>query len=193
MIKKNFYFFILILIANFNINISYANDVKEIELDGMSLGESLLKFTSENEIKKNEINYFDDERQYYVVFYNKNLSKFDDMEIYLKTNDKKYIMKSINAGIYPKNLKECLKIKDEYINEITSTLNLDFVDASYTHNYYTNSYINGDVAYLKGGFISLDCMFFDKKDKNKFPGLVDNLSVTLSLNEINDWIETGYK
>ena len=186
------FFSVLLIILSFQ-SLSRANDVKEIELDGLSLGTSLLKFTSESEIKKNKLNYFEDERQYYVVFYNKNLSRFDDMEIYLKTNDDKYIMKSINAGLYPKNLNECLKIKDEIKNEISSAINVDFVDASYTHNYYTNSYINGDVAFLEGGFIGLDCMFFDNKDKKKFTSLVDNLSVTISLNEINDWIETGYK
>lgn len=186
------FFSVLLIILSFQ-SLSRANDVKEIELDGLSLGTSLLKFTSESEIKKNKLNYFEDERQYYVVFYNKNLSRFDDMEIYLKTNDDKYIMKSINAGLYPKNLNECLKIKDEIKNEISSAINVDFVDSSYTHNYYTNSYINGDVAFLEGGFIGLDCMFFDNKDKKKFTSLVDNLSVTISLNEINDWIETGYK
>ena len=186
------FFSVLLIILSFQ-SLSRANDVKEIELDGLSLGTSLLKFTSESEIKKNKLNYFEDERQYYVVFYNKNLSRFDDMEIYLKTNDDNYIMKSINAGLYPKNLNECLKIKDEIKNEISSAINVDFVDASYTHNYYTNSYINGDVAFLEGGFIGLDCMFFDDKDKKKFTSLVDNLSVTISLNEINDWIETGYK
>ena len=86
-------------------------------------------------------------------------------------------------------LKLKIKLKKKYL----LALNIDFVDASYTHNYYTNSYINGDVAFLDGGFISLDCMFFDAKDKKKFTSLVDNLSVTLSLNEINDWIDTGYK
>ncbi len=170
-----------------------ADNIKEIELDGMNLGTSLLNFTSENEIKKNKLNYFEDERQYYVVFYDKNLSRFDDMEIYLKTNDKKYIMKSINAGLYPKNLKECIKIKDKIKNEISSALDLKFIDASYNHNYYTNTFVNGDISYMDGGFISLDCMFFDEKDKKKFPNLVDNLSVTLTLDEINKWIEKGYK
>ena len=186
---------ILIFVFIFNLNFlhSFANDISEIELDGMSLGDSLLNYYSKKEIKDNKINYFPDERQYFVTFYDKNLSRFDDMEIYLKTNDKNYTMKSINAGLYPKSLKECIKVKDEIKNEISSALNLKFVDGSYNHNYYTNSYINGDIAYMNGGFISIDCMFFDKKDKKKFPNLVDNLSVTLSLNEINDWIETGYK
>ena len=111
--KKKF-IIILLFILNFNLAQSIADNINEIELDGMSLGTSLLNFTSENEIKKNKLNYFEDERQYYIVFYNKNLSKFDDMEIYLKTNDKNYTIKSINAGIYPKNLKECIKTKDRF-------------------------------------------------------------------------------
>ena len=94
---KRIFFTALFIILSLQ-SYSRADNIKEIELDGMSLGSSLLNFTSENEIKKNKLNYFEDERQYYVVFYDKNLSRFDDMEIYLKTNDKKYIMKSINAN-----------------------------------------------------------------------------------------------
>tara|TARA_B100001057_G_scaffold480052_1_gene552449 strand:- start:559 stop:1134 length:576 start_codon:yes stop_codon:yes gene_type:complete len=184
---------IFFLIFNLNFIHSFANDINEIELDGMSLGDSLLNFYSKEEIKDNKINYFPDERQYFVIFYNKNLSRFDDMEIYLKTNDKNYTMRSINAGLYPKSLKECIEIKDKIKAEISSALNLKFIDASYNHNYYTNSFIKGDVSYMDGGFISLDCMFFDEKDKKKFPNLVDNLSVTLTLDEINKWIEKGYK
>ena len=78
-------FSILLIILTFQ-SFSKANNIKEIELDGMSLGNSLLDFYSKKEIKENKINYFNDERQYYVVFYDKNLSRFDDMEIYLKTN-----------------------------------------------------------------------------------------------------------
>ena len=61
------------------------------------------------------------------------------------------------------------------------------------HDYYTNSFIYGDVAYLDKGFITIDCMFFDEKDKKKFPGLVDNLSLTLSSNEVAEWMRAGYK
>ena len=53
--------------------------------------------------------------------------------------------------------------------------------------------IYGDIVYLDGGFISIDCMFFDNKDKKKFPNLVDNLSLTLSLNEVANWMRDGYK
>ena len=90
----------------------------------MSLGDSLLNYYSK-EIKDNKINYFPDERQYFVVFTTR-ISRFDDMEIYLKTNDKNYTMRSINAGLYPKSLKECISVKDDIKNEISSALNIKF-------------------------------------------------------------------
>ena len=184
---------IFFLIFNLNFMHSFANDINEIELDGMSLGDSLLNYYSKKEIKDNKINYFPDERKYFIVFYNKNLSRFDDMEIYLKTNDKNYTMRSINAGLYPKSLKECISIKDNIKNEISSALNIKFKKDDDYHSYYTNTYIYGDIVYLDGGFISLECMYYSKKDKEKFPNLADNLSVTLSLNEVNSWTASGYK
>ena len=103
---KKLFIFIFIMI-NFQ-TFSFSENVNEIELDGMSLNDSLLNFTSKNEIKKNVLQYFEDERDYYIVFFDKNLSQYDDFEIYLKTNDNSYKVKGINAGISPKSLKECL-------------------------------------------------------------------------------------
>ena len=92
------FFIFLSLIINFQ-TYSYSENINEIELDGMSLNDSLLNFTSKQEIKKNIIQYFDNERDYYIVFYNKNLTLYDDFEIYLKTNDNRYEVKAINAHI----------------------------------------------------------------------------------------------
>ena len=186
--------FLLFIILTISLqSFSNASDVKEIELDGMSLGDSLLNYYSKKEIKDNKINYFPDERQYFIVFYDKNLSRFDDMEIYLKTNDKNYTMRSINAGLYPNNLKECISVKDDIKSEISSALNIKFIKDDGYHSYYTNTYIYGDIVYLDGGFISLECIYYSEKDKKKFPNLLDNLSVTLSLNEVNSWVASGYK
>ena len=186
------FFIFLSLIINFQ-TYSYSENINEIELDGMSLNDSLLNFTSKQEIKKNIIQYFDDERDYYIVFYNKNLSLYDDFEIYLKTNDNRYEVKAINAGLYPKNLKECLDTMNKISDDISSSLGIKFKDDSGMHNFYTNSFINGKTASLDGGYINIDCMFFDDKDKQKHPALVDNLALMLKSNEIEKWFVSGYK
>ena len=177
---------------NFQSN-SYSDDINEIELDGLSLGESLLNFFSKQEIKENTIQYFEDKRNYYVVFYNKDLSQYSDFEIYLKSNDNNYKIKGLNAGIYPKNLKECLTKLDEISSEISSALDIVFTDDSSKHSYYKNSFINGRTVELEGGYLRIDCMFYDDKDKLKHPSLVDNLAVMLKSYEIERWFESGYK
>lgn len=188
---KKLFIFIFIMI-NFQ-TFSFSENVNEIELDGMSLNDSLLNFTSKNEIKKNVLQYFEDERDYFIVFYNKNLTQYDDFEIYLKTNDNEYKVKGINAGLYPKNLKECLDIMETITKDISSSLAITFSDDSGKHNVYKNSFINGKTARLNGGYINIDCMFFDNKDKKKYPSLVDNLAVMLKSDEIEQWFESGYK
>ena len=184
--------FIILTIVSFQ-TYSFSENVNEIELEGMSLNDSLLNFISKNEIKKNIIPYFKDERDYYIVFFNKNLTQYDDFEIYLKTNDNNYEIKGINAGLYPKNLNECLDKMEKISNEISSALEINFFDDSSKHGYYTNSFINGKTAQLDGGYLRIDCMFFDEKDKKVHEGLVDNLAVMLKSNEIEKWFQSGYK
>jgi hypothetical protein len=192
-VKKLSKFFILFfLIFNFKI-FSYSEDINQIELDGMSLDDSLLNFTSKKEIKKNILQYFEDERDYYIVFFDKNLSQYDDFEIYLKTNDNSYKVKGINAGIYPKSLKECLNTMEEISKDISSTLGVTLTDDNGMHNFYKNSFINGKTGKLDGGYINIDCMFFDDKDKKKYPNLVDNLAVMIKSDEIEKWFQSGYK
>ena len=47
--KKLFFFF---LIINLISNQSYADDIKDFQIEGMSIGDSLLKYASKNEIEK---------------------------------------------------------------------------------------------------------------------------------------------
>ena len=193
MFKKIKIFFIFFFITTNLQSYSYSDDINQIELDGLSLGESLLNFISKEEIKKNIIQYFEDERDYYVVFYDKDLSQYNDFEIYLKTDDNNYEIKGLNGGIYPKNLKECLTKLDEISSEISSALDIIFIDDSSNHGYYKNSFINGRTVELEGGYLRIDCMFYDEKDKLKHPSLVDNLAVMLKSYEIERWFESGYK
>ena len=47
---------VLILIFGFQ-SWTKADDIREIEIEGMKIGDSLLDFFSEKEIKKNQVNY----------------------------------------------------------------------------------------------------------------------------------------
>ena len=66
---------------------------------------------SRQEIKQNTLPYFTDTRQYYVVGTIDNLNQYDQLELYLKTNDANFEIRAIIAGIYFDDLDACLEKK----------------------------------------------------------------------------------
>lgn len=185
-----FFIFVLVFIIIFN---TKADNINSFEIDNLSIGDSLLKYLSKNEIQNNRLNYFTDKRKYYVVRYSKNLQTYQDLEIYLKSDDDDYIIRSISAGIYPKNLSECLSKKNEIGSEIEKVLsNLKFRKGSKKHSYYKNTTEYYSSLWLGQDNITISCLYFDKKDKQKY-NVIDNLSVLIRTKEIDNWINSGYK
>jgi len=182
----------LVLIFSFQ-SWTKANDISELEIEGISVGDSLLDYMTKDEITQNTLAYFSDTRKYYIVGYSKNLSTYKALEIYLKTNDKSFTVKSITGGLYPKNLNECLKKKEKISKEIESSIDtLKFFSGTQDHVYYKNSKEHYSAVFLNDNFINIKCMFYDKKDKENH-NIVDNLQVMFQTKEITDWVESGYK
>ena len=45
----------------------FADDISDFQIEGISIGDSLLDYMTEDEIMSNKLNYLAGERQYYVV------------------------------------------------------------------------------------------------------------------------------
>jgi len=193
LIKKNMlviFLFILLLSS-----LTKADDIRDFEIEGMSIGDSLLNFMNESEISNSKRNYFDSQRKYYVVGYNKNLTTYETIDIYLKTGDKKYEIKNIIGFIFLKK-SECLSKKDEINKEISLLFKDSFVDnytedhqvdkksKVYTTIYYTNSE-NDD-------HVRVECPDWSQKIENEKNWSV-NLGVSAVSDEINKWYNSGYE
>ena len=71
---------LLILILTFSFQTwTKADDISDFEIEGMSVGESLLNHISVEKIENNIIPYFKDKRKYYVIKYVENLNLYDDL------------------------------------------------------------------------------------------------------------------
>ena len=64
--------------------------LKTFRLKGMSIGDSLLDFMSEKEIKDSRRSYLKGKRKYYEVARTDNLENYEVIDLYLKTGDQKY-------------------------------------------------------------------------------------------------------
>ena len=115
---------ILILIFNFQ-TFSIADDIRDFQIEGISIGDSLLNYFSEEEIKKNKQSgqYPNDEYIIYNFSLTMNLITYELFTISIKKNDKNYIISAISGGIEYKSLDDCFKLKKDFNKNISSLFN----------------------------------------------------------------------
>ena len=95
-----------------------ADDIRDFELEGISLYESALNHFSENELRKDTVDNYTSNKYTTSNIYD-GLDMYDYIQISYKTNDRKYIIQDISAA---KNIKykECLSQLDQVESDISS-------------------------------------------------------------------------
>ena len=120
---------IFILIFNFQ-SFSKANDIRDFEIEGMSIGDSLLNFSSEQSIK-NEINnkstsvYYEDRYVSLVVTEVRNkLEIYEEVKAVVNPKDKSYKILALEGLLSFTDIDECYKKQLSISNDIEDSLNL---------------------------------------------------------------------
>jgi hypothetical protein len=177
----------------------FADDISNFSIEGISIGDSLLDYMTEEEIMSNKINYFSDERQYYVVGSgNLKLLNFDSIEFYLKQNDKKFIIQFLTAFIFSiNNINDCKTKKAEIERSIKSTLTstdgVDYGTIAHSFDLSGKSKVIPTAFWLGSDFVRTECTIWSDEIKNGNPDWSDSLSLTAGRGEVNEWFNNGYK
>ena len=103
--------FLITIILFFNVQTwTKAEDIRDYEIEGISVGESVLKYFSLNEIEQNKWDYFKNKEFTPLQFDNPSFAKvYDAIDIQYKTNDKDYKIAGLSGIIFYKDKKK-LKI-----------------------------------------------------------------------------------
>ena len=175
---------------------SQADDVRDFQIEGMSIGDSLLDYFSEEKITDSYLYYPYPDNEFYAVGFNyeNSFEVYDIIEIYLKTDDKKYKIYSIDGSTtYKNNINDCYKKKDEIEKELSEI----FKDAKKIDNGTTKHEADKSgkstttTIYWKfdsGDFVGLECYDWSKEletTKNWY----DHLRISVVKKELNDWLE----
>ena len=116
---------VLVLIISFQ-SWTKVDDISEFEIEGMSIGDSLLDYFSEEEINNGirKLHIYNDDSFYDVEIYNLDLSaEFVNLSFSLKKNDKLYkIYQMTGFKFYKDNVKECFDKVDEMAENISKEL-----------------------------------------------------------------------
>ena len=185
---------ILILTLSFQ-SWTKADDISDFEIEGMSIGDSLLDYFSNEEIKKKIIKQNFKDKTYATVEFNflSSFETYDGLHIFIKRNDTKFIIYSINAMLdFSNDIKGCKKQKDYIVEELSKLFNnAAKTDTNKEHDqdksgesktFSTYFYINPEYKYPG---VSVECYDWSNK-----MGFRDQLRVSISTNEFNTWLNT---
>ena len=189
--------FIIYLLIFFSLQSwSKADDLKDFDIDGVSIGESLLNYTSKSLIESKSKNYYPNSKEYYLLEFDSNelsfLETYSYIGVHIKKDDDKFLLASIKGMIvYENNFESCLDQKKIVVDSIKGTL-LNSKEEKYTNNF--NNLYGMSKAYIsdfkvKDGFIRIWCTNWDNETEDK-QGWMDTLNVDLSSQIFLDWLNT---
>ena len=174
---------------------SWADDIRDFQIEGMSIGDSLLDYFTEEEIE-NSLNYDDlpsDMKFRITEITSSSFDLYNYVQFFHKLNDKNFIIYAIDGGVdYAQNINECYKEQLNIVKELsaimtdaefvgpTKSIHTDDKSGKSTYTTFIFDFKTGEVA-------SIQC--YDWSNKVKY---VDHLRISISTEEAANWVRSNY-
>ena len=192
---------LVILILIFTLQTpSQADDIRDFQIEGISIGDSLLDYMSAKDIKemfiltKDHYKYLKKPHKFKEAYItNPNFETYKAVSFFVKPDDKNYTIFSIR-GIksYVNNIDECLKKRDEVANEIKNiipkfTKREEDVKSKLDKSGKSYSKIL-EFLFESGDVIVIACNDWEEKLRIK-NGWTEGLNVTVAKKDISIWFK----
>ena len=167
---------------------SWADDIRDFQLEGMSIGDSLLDFMSKSYIDDDTVFLYKN-KKYATIFSNRKNEIYDDVQISFLANDSKYLISDIEGKLYfPNDIKGCLNKKKTIVKEISDLLGDEVDKQKINRNHRADKtgkskvFINS-FWFEDGSTLQVYCT-----DWSKEMGHEDELKVIIATKEVLDWV-----
>jgi hypothetical protein len=187
----------IVVLSLFLITPSQADDIRDFQIEGMSIGDSLLDYLSKKEILSGKQNYYksDEFIPVYIDDY-KNSSAYEGLQFHYKKGDQKYKIVALEGVLFfadKSKISKCHKKQNEILNEIKtmfSRYKIETYQGKHSQDSTGKSSFKRLVYKIKNDYIvSIDCYDWHKK-----MGYPKNLRVSIVTANFQDWANTkAYK
>ena len=183
---------LLILILTFSFQSwTKADDVRDLEIEGISIGDSLLDYVNIEYIN-NDKTYHGNNNKYYTILLEQDYQTFDAIQLTIQDKDKKYIIKSLTGKIFYNNndISECYKLLDNISLELSKILKDITISKEATGRLAHAADKTGNST-TEGIFFSLnkgDSVYVYCTDWSDKMNYTDNLKVQIRTKMYNDWL-----
>ncbi len=175
----------------------YSDEISDFEIEGFSVGESLLDHMTINEIKEeieiNKPSYSYLREEFGEVYLFGNFVDYYSVSFFVHLNDKKFIIQSIRGHVDydDKSREDCILQKNKIVNEISPLFEIkNKTKKSWIYEIdpsgkSKNEYI--EIFLKSGGNITISCSTWEKnfKVKNNF---MNSLNVSIYNNNVQNWL-----
>ena len=189
---------ILILILNLQ-SWTKADDIRDFEIEGISVGESLLNHFSENNIQqeiKSEFSFKYKNNRFiglgvgqtneFPLF--KKLNQFDELGITIKPNDENYLVHGISGEILCyNNIDKCMIAKDEIINDLKNIfedVQIDSWERKHPVDKTKKSIVYGNDLTTNDLNFAISVSVYDMSDDN----FNDSVKLSIKTEELSNFI-----
>jgi hypothetical protein len=183
---------LLIIILAFSIKTwTNADDIREFEIESMSLYDSALDYFSKSKIKKSEEDYYKDNKYTTATISSSKFEVYQQVQITYKSNDKKFSLIDIN-GIIDKNYQDCLEeieiISKDFGKMFPNTKKSDLYTFPHWQDKSGASKVSDMLwTFSNGDLIVLACYNWNSAfgKKNRY---VDELRISIGSKEFDDYL-----
>ena len=192
---KKFILLIVLLTLNLQLSVN-ADDIRELEIEGISIGDNALDFFSKDIINKN-ITFYTNSKKFFRTTIILDNNEFDSVQMHIK-NDNEYMIYAIAGLIYfqrndPK--KKCEDKRSKIVSDISTILSntkkskieKDFEPSDETGKSY------GEAIYFDfkddfSEYVKVGCVFYGEEffKKKNWP---NHLRLSLTSSEYHYWLK----
>jgi len=174
---------------------SQADDIRDFQIEGMSIGDSLLDYFSEKEIEDNIQRTSFKNKKYtkFEMYMHDSFKTYETVQVFFKKNDEKYKIYFVSGALFDENIniKNCKK-KDEIAEEISKSIKDVKINDEGIYNHPTDksgkSKVNASIfEFLSGGYIKVTCVDYSKKIEEEW-GWNDNVRVDIGTEEFGNFL-----
>ena len=184
---------ILILILTFSFQtLTKADDIRDFEIEGISIGDSLLDHFVRNKINSGLIIKYDDDKFYDLQLDMNNSEDWPVFAFSVKKKDKRFIIHAFNGGKFFDKINKCEKKKEIIVKDLTENFLNQVEIEKYTYTYKNladGKSISNIVDFnFKDGKVRVYCTDWSKKTEIEFE-YSDNLRLEIATNNYLNWLD----
>ena len=195
------FFTVLFLIFSLQ-SLTKADDIRDFEIEGISLGVSLLDFFDKKKILSSKVDWYDDlEKNRFLsfAFDEKNFEEYDYVDIWTKYNDKSFKIEGVAGSVYFgkqkqfKDINDCYKKQIEIVDQISGLFTNIKKDGPVKKKHSSDktgnsTYTDYYFLFENNNNITVSC--YDWSDKmGKETGRYDHFAIFIRTVELDSWLK----